>query len=205
DRNANRRGPRGRGGRPGGGRGPGGRSAESHDACQGENRRGGRGGGRPSPGRGRRGRPRHTGPGPAGQEGGRAPPGAARPARPGENLQETLLALEKESLEALKKQDVKALERLCAAEFVAVLGDGTRLTRKEFLDMVPQYKLEEYSLSEVELVRLGRDAALLLYRDTSKSAFAGAAPEEETLRVSSVWVRRDGQWENTFYQETPVE
>jgi RNA polymerase sigma factor (sigma-70 family) len=127
-------------------------------------------------------------------------PGAKAPR---EDLRETLLALEKRSWEALKRQDATALGKLAAKEFVAVLSDGSRLTGEEFLKQVPHFRVKDYALNDVRLTRLGPDAALLTYRVRSATEVLGET-KRETSQACSIWVRRDGKWLSAFYQETPL-
>ena len=50
---------------------------------------------------------------------------------------------------------------------------------------------------------LGKDAALVTYPVTLKGTFRGRAVPARNF-VSAIWVRRGGQWRQTFYQETPL-
>ena len=118
-------------------------------------------------------------------------------------LQDTLFALEKDTWEATKKKDVKHLRTLFAEDYVAILSDGSRLTLDEYCMVLPLFKIKSYSLSDVQLRPLGADATILMYKATSQTDILGEAGTE-TVQVCSTWTRRNGQWRNVLYQETPV-
>jgi RNA polymerase sigma factor (sigma-70 family) len=115
----------------------------------------------------------------------------------------TLLALEKRGWEATRKKDVGSLRQLWAEDFVAILSDGSRLTRDEFCLVLPFFEIERYSLSDVRLLSLGPDAALLTYTVESETTILGE-PQKGPGRIASTWVRRNGEWRNLFYQETAI-
>jgi RNA polymerase sigma factor (sigma-70 family) len=117
---------------------------------------------------------------------------------------DALLALEKRVWEASKKNDVEGLRKLCTEDYVAIYSDGTRLTLDEFCLMLLFVEIRSYSLSEVRLVSLGPDAAILLYKAKSQTVVLGETLDEQTQH-SSTWVRRNGEWRNVFYQETRIE
>jgi RNA polymerase sigma factor (sigma-70 family) len=121
-----------------------------------------------------------------------------------EKRMETLLALEKRAWEAAKNKDVATLRKTCASDFLAVYSDGTRLTLDEYCKALSLIDLKKYSLSDVRLLSLGPDAAVLIYQADTHSVVLGATLKERT-QMSSIWVRRDGEWRNVFAQETPIE
>jgi hypothetical protein len=117
---------------------------------------------------------------------------------------DTLFALEKRVWEAIKTKDFESLRKTCAKDYVAILSDGSRLTRNEFFLALPFFEVESYSLSDVQLLSLGPDAAVLLYTAESQTFFLWEGEKVRT-QISSTWVRRDGAWQNVFSQETLIE
>jgi hypothetical protein len=87
---------------------------------------------------------------------------------------------------------------------VAILSDGSRLTRNEFFLALPFIEIANYSLSDAQLLSLGPDAAILLYTVESQTFFLWEAEKVQT-QISSTWVRRNGAWQNIFSQETRIE
>ncbi len=115
-------------------------------------------------------------------------------------LRETLLGLEKAGWEALKGKDRREATAL-AGDFVAVVADHGRLSRADFLKLLADLTVTDYSLSDVALTRLSPDAAVLTYKARTAYTYQGVAARE-TVWVSSAWARRDGKWVNVLYQET---
>jgi RNA polymerase sigma factor (sigma-70 family) len=120
-------------------------------------------------------------------------------------LQDKLLTLEKQILDALKKQDPDALKRMTAADFAAVLSDGKRFDRDGVIALWESmhFRLQDYSLEDVRLIRITTEAAVLTYREKAAYTIHGMLMSQD-LCVSSTWARRDGKWWNVFYQETVI-
>jgi RNA polymerase sigma factor (sigma-70 family) len=131
------------------------------------------------------------------------PENPAAGARPGMTL-EALLALETRVWEAIKQRDVATLRKLCAADFLAIHSDGSRLALDEFLAWLPDVEIKSYTLKDTRLIPLGPDAAMLVYLAETRTVFLGWAEEGRT-QVSTTWVRRNREWRNVFSQETTVE
>jgi hypothetical protein len=120
-----------------------------------------------------------------------------------EKIADVLLKREKGMWESLRERR-EATDADLADDYVAVLADGRRLTRRQFLDALADYTLRSYALSDVRAVRLTADAAVLSYRVKTTFTYKGDAGTE-TVWVSSAWARRDGRWVNVLYQETTAE
>jgi RNA polymerase sigma factor (sigma-70 family) len=130
--------------------------------------------------------------------------GPAPPVKAEEGQLDTLFTLEKRVWEATKQKDVESLRRTFAKDYVAILSDGSRLTRTGYFLALPFFEIESYSLSDVQLLSLGPDAAILLYKAEVQTVFLWDTEKEQT-QISSTWVRRNGEWQNVFYQETRLE
>jgi ketosteroid isomerase-like protein/outer membrane protein assembly factor BamB len=106
--------------------------------------------------------------------------------------------------EAFAKQDAAAIKRLTTADHVAVTGYyGGPQTRAEQLKSLKHHKLTEYAPGKVTVKLLGKDTALVTYPLTLKGTFRGKAVPVRNF-ASAVWIRREGQWREAFYQETPL-
>src|SRR5262249_22156785 len=76
-------------------------------------------------------------------------PAEAKKAEPGpapdtRALRATLLALEKKAWEAMQKRDFRALDRLTAEDYVAILDDGTRWTRTDLAKVLDDVHVKDY-------------------------------------------------------------
>src|SRR5262249_51330843 len=96
------------------------------------------------------------------------------------------------------------LRKLAAEDYVAILSDGTRLTLDAYCALLPIFEIQRYSLSDAELLSPAPDVAILLYKAEATTVMLGETFEEQ-IQLSSVWVRRNGEWRNVFYQETLIE
>ncbi|HKB39930.1 MAG TPA: DUF4440 domain-containing protein, partial [Gemmataceae bacterium] len=65
-------------------------------------------------------------------------------------------------------------------------------------------KLTEYAAAKTRVTLLDREAALVTYELTLKGTFKGKEVPRKSF-ASAVWVKRDGRWLETFYQETPLD
>jgi hypothetical protein len=118
-------------------------------------------------------------------------------------LQDTVTTLEKQGWEALKKQDVEAFKKLTADDFVGTFGDGSRVTKTELVKLLPDFRITDYALEDVKMLRFNQGAVMLTFKAVYDSELKGEKAKNSVL-ASSGWVQRDGTWLNVFYQETPV-
>ena len=117
-----------------------------------------------------------------------------------EKLEDTLLGLEKKSWEALKKDDHREAADQLADDFLAVI-DGQRMTRKELLDMLADYRVKDYTLTEFKLARQSADAAVISYRVKVSFTYKGEAGED-TAWATTAWAKRNGKWVSVLYHES---
>jgi hypothetical protein len=82
-----------------------------------------------------------------------------------------------------------------------VVVPGAAITREQCafaIDATPGW--EEFAIQDERVVELGPDAAFLTYRWTSRRG-----EETYTALMSSVYVRRDGEWKLALHQQTSAE
>jgi hypothetical protein len=120
-------------------------------------------------------------------------------------LREELMALERQSWEALKARDRAAVRRALPDDAQQIFAGGGRYFKSEILNHMPDYRLDNYEIDpQYGLRMISPDVAALLYRVTAE----GAARLDRTISTkvlaSSIYVRRDGKWWSVLYQETPV-
>lgn len=119
--------------------------------------------------------------------------------------EEQLIALEKSAWEAWKNADPGPFEEHLAEGAVLILGDGTRFTRAQAIEMMGSgdCQVAGYELSGFEVHSLGDAVAHLVYK-ASQDAVCGGEKVPPMLVVGSTWVMKDGAWKNAVYQETVV-
>lgn len=113
-----------------------------------------------------------------------------------------LIALEESVWEALREGNEAADRGLLAPDFLGVYPTGfaDRGDHAGQLDDGPT--VTEYAIAEPRAIEISDDHALLAYRAEYRRP---GSNETESMYVSSLWSRRDGQWINVFSQDTPVD
>jgi hypothetical protein len=91
--------------------------------------------------------------------------------------------------------------RAMADDGLMVLANGAVMTRDQVVDALGQSPpWASYEMEDVRVLPLGEDAAALVYvgtgrRDGDDPPFVGV--------MSSVYIRRRGEWKLALYQQTP--
>jgi hypothetical protein len=126
-----------------------------------------------------------------------------QPAQPDKStLKETLTTLEKQSWEAWKNRDGKFFQNFLSDDHVEV-GFGGPTDKKTVVAGVgsPACTVKSYTVDHFELTELGPDTALLTYH-AAQDTTCGGAVVPSPVWVSSLYVKRNGQWLNALYQQT---
>lgn len=111
-----------------------------------------------------------------------------------------LVELEHELVRAVQQHDVTRLEELLAEEFT-LDGAAGRLGREELLQAAGAYEIEEFAYDEVDPDVYG-NTAVVVSRYRQRAALGGR-DVSGALRVTDVWVRRDGRWQILRRHATP--
>ena len=120
-------------------------------------------------------------------------------------LREELMALEKGSWDFLRDNNAAGMRGFLADDVVLIFQDGKRYNKREFLALMPDFKLVNLTIEPTYAVRMiGPDVATLLYRITYTSTFKNGPAETAKVISSSLYVRRDNKWWSVLYQETPI-
>ena len=119
-------------------------------------------------------------------------------------MQEELLTFEREFTQAVAANDVAAIGRLVADDWVIVDADGRVIDRARFLSVIESGALSHESMESTDLeVRLHGDTEVITGITTSKGQFMGQ--RFTTLeRATDVLARLDGRWLCVFSQLTRV-
>jgi ketosteroid isomerase-like protein len=111
------------------------------------------------------------------------------------NSEQTLLQLERDWEQANAKNDVAALERILAPEFVNTGPDGILSTRADIFARRKsgQVKFTAFTQDDYKVQVIG-DTAIVTGRSTSKSTRDGKDTSERD-RFTDVFVHRNGRWQ----------
>jgi uncharacterized protein (TIGR02246 family) len=118
------------------------------------------------------------------------------------SLQQQVLAHERQELDALKNADYKAFAALIAEDAVFLNPHG-HAGKKEVIEHVSDFKLLDYTISDVHFVKLSDHSGLVAYK-LSQHISAGGKDFTTTVFASAVWEQRNGHWLTLFSQETPA-
>lgn len=100
--------------------------------------------------------------------------------------------------------DVDALAKLVADDYVLVNSDSTLQDRQSYLKdfTVPGFKLDPYTL-EQQVRKVWGTAALLAGRVQLSWTLDGKR-ESRLLRIAHVWIKTDGRWRIAYTQLTRI-
>ncbi|HUR94033.1 MAG TPA: nuclear transport factor 2 family protein [Gemmatimonadales bacterium] len=108
--------------------------------------------------------------------------------------------------DALRRAEVKVLERIWATEFTFVNPRGERVTRAERLANLRTGRTTFDSLAPApreESIRVYGDVAVLTTLLTLTGRYSGK-DQSGRFRALVVWVRRDGRWQQVANQLTAI-
>jgi hypothetical protein len=111
------------------------------------------------------------------------------------------IAQEKQAWEEEKNQNADFFRETMTEQFVAAEPDGKRYTKEEVLRLIPTVRMTSFELADFQVMRAGRDAAVITYRATIMSLAEGKVTTTNVL-ATTVWVRRGTEWKMTFHQKT---
>jgi hypothetical protein len=106
--------------------------------------------------------------------------------------------------EAFKKKDKKAYSDLLAEDFVAIEDDSRGMRNKDTaVGEIDRSVVNSYKLFAFRVLSLNPNAALLTYELTMLFPPTAQVRFKRVL-ISELWLKRDGQWKERYYQETRV-
>ncbi len=117
-----------------------------------------------------------------------------------EAMQDALVAQERAGLEALKAGDVAGFAAMLGEEAVFVDDHGPA-TKAEVVKNVGGFRIIDYSMEDVRLVRVSDAAGVIVYRLTEHGASHGKE-FNAVVYVSTLYALRGGKWVSLFSQET---
>jgi hypothetical protein len=124
-------------------------------------------------------------------------------AAPPVELTQQLVDLEKQSWVAWQGHGAKFFQDFLSDDHVEV-GFGGPAGKKPVVDMVGNEKLctvESYAVDRFSATRVADDVVLLVYHAAQKTT-CGGKPVPSPVWASSLYVKRDGRWQNVMYQHS---
>jgi ketosteroid isomerase-like protein len=103
--------------------------------------------------------------------------------------------------EAWKNQDAASNNALIADDFNSFWPDGSRHIGKPTAQQMAEQPITGYKLSQLRVVSVGADAALVTYFADIKNPGDNV---EHRMAVGEVWVKRSGQWLIRGYSGTLI-
>ena len=124
-----------------------------------------------------------------------APPPPAASAAPAIDQKGQVIQVVKDWINAVPKRDTERIGQVLADDFVAILWDGKKRSKAEYLDELRsgKYAVESIALDETEARILG-DTAIVTYYQSEKSKSAGLDSSGGSV-WTDILTRRDGRWQ----------
>lgn len=119
-------------------------------------------------------------------------------------VEQELIAREQSSWDLAVKKEAAAYKALHAQDFITVSADGVmNRGRSEASALDAGVSFDHYALSGLHVTWMHKSVALITYRVVVSGTDHGKKFDADAY-ASSIWVKRQGQWLNVFYQATPV-
>jgi uncharacterized protein (TIGR02246 family) len=118
----------------------------------------------------------------------------------------TILDLEREYWEAVKRKDGDTVAKLSAESCLVVGVQGIReIERDEIARMATQHQLESYTVDDrnARVLPFGDDVAVVAYEVDATMTLNGKRSSTRAYH-SSVWVRDRGEWRCLMHTETQM-
>jgi ketosteroid isomerase-like protein len=121
------------------------------------------------------------------------------------SVEEHLMKLERDAVDAMKRNDISFLENLEAPDYLFIDPAGMVHTREEDLAIARSgdLKIESMNIDEMK-VRVYGDTAVVTGQSTVKGAFK-TQDISGKYRWTDVFVKRNGKWQLVNAQLTPVQ
>ena len=122
------------------------------------------------------------------------------------DLKDELVAMDKKAWTSWGSRDGKAFRDLVTEDAVqAVAGAGIATGRDKIMADVSgnPCQMKSFDFADAKVRQLSTDIALLTYTATQDTTCEGQKLPGKVY-VTSVYVRKDGKWRSTSYQETAL-
>ncbi|MEN3331799.1 MAG: hypothetical protein V7641_1164 [Blastocatellia bacterium] len=124
---------------------------------------------------------------------------SAKPKMSKKAIERALIAKEKATWEAVKKNDVKGFKKNFSADFAGVYEDGMHTVDME-AEQIADVKMKSYTLSDIKVALPTGETAVITYKVNSQGDYKGQDFSGD-YNCSSVWVNRGGKWVAVLHTE----
>jgi hypothetical protein len=128
----------------------------------------------------------------------------AQPAHDDASLKPVLVAQVNAFMQAWQRQDAAALTATMAPDFRYVSSQGVAPREGVVAALTHACTLSSYSLSDVQLVTISSDSAVLIYKIHQSASCAGH-PDPPVVLNTDTLIRRGGRWVFLLTTSTPAE
>ena len=115
-----------------------------------------------------------------------------------------IIALDRQIWETIKAKNWDAFASHLADEAITVNDTGI-YDKAQAIEGLKKFDLTEYNLSDMKVVKLDADAAVLTYTVKTKATYEGKPTPDTPSRDTTVFVKRGGKWLAAAHLETYVE
>jgi hypothetical protein len=113
-----------------------------------------------------------------------------------------LRQLEESLLDPAVRRDSELVASLLADDFIEFGSSGRSFDKASIIEELKNEPARPASLlSDFAARPLSPDVMLVTYRSTRRSPLGETTAQAQR---SSIWVQRDGRWQLTFHQGTPI-
>ncbi len=105
---------------------------------------------------------------------------------------------------AYDQGDVEQVKRMMTEDHETTLTYARFSNRDDQLKVLADFKVVDYKIEDLHVKMLTKDTALATFRAVINGTYKGEKVPS-TVRVVEVWVKRNDQWKEATYQETPID
>jgi len=113
-----------------------------------------------------------------------------------------LTKMEKDSWVAMKDKNQKFFKTYMADDARGYMADGSEVLKADFIMNLKDWDLESYSMGKTSLLQIQPGVCFIFYKLDYSGNHKGKKITFNDLQSSSLYVLRDGRWQEIFYQET---
>ena len=119
------------------------------------------------------------------------------------SIEETLLSLKEEALEATKNRDADFYNNYLADHAIAVVPFGI-FTKEAIVQQMasPNSAFRSTKIEDTRVMVLSEDSGVVTYKATFESMKDGKPFE---VFVTTIYAKISGIWKGVFYQQTPIQ